>query len=238
MRAEEILPSVFALRLGYVNAFAFSTPDGLVLVDSGLKGHDKKIASAFEGIGRGVNEIAYVLITHHHADHVGSLAAIKSAASGARIHVHTLDAPIVAGEKPRPPANRSSILGRILGPLIMRLPVNHPPAAAADRLVSDGDRLPIGAGVRVIHTPGHTAGSVAYLLEEHGGVLFAGDAAGHMFGRIGKPLGMFTEDMGQARASIRKIAGLEFDTACFGHGSMLKGNAHAEFRRYVEKMAR
>jgi glyoxylase-like metal-dependent hydrolase (beta-lactamase superfamily II) len=235
--AEEIVPSVYAIPLGYVNAFAFATERGLCLVDSGLKGHEKKILKAVAGMGRSASDVGDILVTHHHADHVGALAAIKQSTSGI-VYIHPIDAPIVAGERRRPPASRSSLLGRVLGPLVMRLPANNPPPAFADREVSDGDELPLGAGVTVIHTPGHTAGSVSFLLREHGGVLFAGDAAGHMFGRLGKPFGMFTEDMAQARESIRKLAGLEFDIACFGHGSVLKGKAHAEFRRYVERMAR
>ena len=151
--------------------------------------------------------------------------------------MHPTDAPIVSGEKKRPAANPDSMLGRIAGPIIERLPAAKPPPIAPDHLVNEGDELPIGAGIRVIHTPGHTLGSVSYLVRGHGGVLFAGDAVGHIMGRLGGSLRMFTEDMEAAKASIRKLAGMEFDTACFGHGSVLKGKAAAAFRRYVEKMA-
>ena len=48
----------------------------------------------------------------------------------------------------------------------------------------------------------------------------------------------YTEDMDEARASMRELAEMEFDTACFGHGRVLKGKANLAFRRYVEKMAR
>ncbi len=237
MSFELIAPAVYAIPLGYVNAFAFATEAGLCLVDSGLKGHEKKLLKAVAGMGRSASDVSDILITHHHADHVGALAAMKRETGGS-VYIHPIDAPIVAGDQPRPPASKSSILGLTLGPLVSRLPMNHPPAATGDHEVSDGDELALGAGVTVIHTPGHTLGSVSYLLNDHGGVLFAGDAAGHMFGRLGKPFAMFTEDMAQAKESIRKLAGVEFDIACFGHGSVLKGSAHAEFRRYVDKMAR
>jgi glyoxylase-like metal-dependent hydrolase (beta-lactamase superfamily II) len=104
--------------------------------------------------------------------------------------------------------------------------------------VNDGDIVPVGGGVQVIATPGHTAGHVSYFVPGHGGVLFAGDAAGHLFGRIGKPALIFTEDMPQAKESMRKLAALEFETACFGHGTVLKGRASIEFRQYVERMAK
>jgi glyoxylase-like metal-dependent hydrolase (beta-lactamase superfamily II) len=234
---EEIFPHIYAVPLGYVNAFLLAEEDGLTLIDAGLRGNERKIWQAIGAIDRGRGDVRQVLVTHHHADHVGSLAAIKEA-SGAEAYVHPLDAPIVAGEKPRPAANRGSMAGRLLGGMIMRLPANKPAPVAADHEINDGDVLPIGGGVRVIHTPGHTAGHVSFFVEGHGGVLFAGDAAGNAFGRIGKPLLMFTEDMDEAKASMRKLAELEFDTACFGHGRVLKGKANLAFRRYVEKMAR
>jgi hypothetical protein len=49
---------------------------------------------------------------------------------------------------------------------------------------------------------------------------------------------MFTVDRDQARESIAKIAALDFDIACFGHGRVLKGEASLHFRRLVEKLAR
>jgi glyoxylase-like metal-dependent hydrolase (beta-lactamase superfamily II) len=235
--AEEIFPFIYAIPLGYVHAFLLADPEGPTLIDCGLRGNVKRIRQAIREIGRKPEELRNVLVTHHHADHVGSLAALIEK-SGAQAWIHPLDAPIVAGEKPRPHANPGSIAGRILGPLIERLPQNNPPPAKALHLVNDGDVVPVGGGVQVIHSPGHTAGHVSYFVEGHGGVLFAGDAAGHLFGRIGKPALIFTEDMALARESMRKLAALEFETACFGHGTVLKGRANIEFRRYVERMAK
>jgi glyoxylase-like metal-dependent hydrolase (beta-lactamase superfamily II) len=122
--------------------------------------------------------------------------------------------------------------------------VAHPKLepVGADHEVDDGDELPIAGGLRVIYTPGHTAGHVSYLWSQHGGVLFAGDAAGHVFGRLAPPVGAiggsFTEDAAQAKESFRNLAALEFDIACFGHGGVIKGKAHTAFRRKVERMAR
>jgi glyoxylase-like metal-dependent hydrolase (beta-lactamase superfamily II) len=234
---EEIFPFIYALPGGYVNSFLIAEEDGLTLIDSGLKGNDRKIVRAIHQLGRKPVEIHTLLITHHHADHVGSLAALLGG-SGAAAWAHPLDSPIIAGEKPRPHANPGSIAGRIFGPLIERMPQNNPPPARPNHDATDGTVVPVAGGVRVIHTPGHTMGHVSYLMPGHGGVLFAGDAAGHLFGKLAKPLGMFTEDMDVAQESIRKLAALEFDTACFGHGGMLKGKANIEFRRYVERRAR
>ena len=141
----------------------------------------------------------------------------------------------MAGEKKRPSANQKSLPGRIFGPVLERLPQNKPPVATADVLVNEGDTVPVAGGMTVFHTPGHTLGSISFLMPGHGGVLFAGDAAANIMGRLGGSPPMFTEDTAAVMPSIAKLAALEFDTACFGHGRVLKGKANAAFKRFVEK---
>jgi glyoxylase-like metal-dependent hydrolase (beta-lactamase superfamily II) len=238
--ADLVVPRVyrFKIRMGYVNAYLIAA-DGLTLVDSGLTGQAGTIEKAIVEAGQAPTELQHILITHHHSDHTGSLAALVGA-TGAKAYVHPLDAPITRGDAPVSRPNPKVLLGRILGPLIMRLQPSRMPGVAIEREVSDGDQLPVAGGIQVIHTPGHTAGHVSYLWPQNGGVLFAGDAAGNFLG-LGPPVGaggMFTEDHDQAKESFRKLAGLEFDTACFGHGGPIRGKAHAAFRRTVEKMAR
>ena len=237
MAVEEIFPFVYGLRMGYVNAFLLAEADGVALIDSGLPNRKATILGALNRMGRRPEDLKHIAITHHHVDHTGSLAALAEA-TGAAVYVHPADAPIVRGEKPVPGPNPKSIVGKVLGPLITRLPAYRLQPAKVDHEVQDGEELPVAGGLKAVHTPGHTAGQLSYLMPGHGGVLFAGDAAGNLFGRLGPPLGMYTEDMAQAKESIRKLAELEFEAACFGHGRVLKGKANAAFRRLVEKMAR
>ncbi|MCH7618018.1 MAG: MBL fold metallo-hydrolase, partial [Chloroflexi bacterium] len=147
---EEIFPRIYAIPLGYVNAYVLEEENGLTLIDAGLRGNERRIWKALATIERKPSDVNHVLLTHHHADHVGSLAAVKKA-SGAEAYVHPLDAPIVAGEKPRPAANRASIIGRLFGGMILSLPPNNPTPVPADHEINDGDELPMGGGVRVTH---------------------------------------------------------------------------------------
>jgi glyoxylase-like metal-dependent hydrolase (beta-lactamase superfamily II) len=112
-----------------------------------------------------------------------------------------------------------------------------PTIAPVDVEVADGEELAVAGGIRAVHTPGHTPGHLSFLLPRGGGVLFAGDAAANII-RLGLPIGMFTADREQAKESIRKLASLEFEVACFGHGRVLKGEANLRFRRLAEKLAR
>ncbi len=234
MAAEEIVPGVYGIAMAYVNAFLIAGEDGLALVDSGLPKRKDTILAVVAGIARQPADLKHILITHHHVDHVGSLADLKGA-SDARSYVHPADTPIVRGDEPQPGPNPSSLLGKLAGPLLARLS-SEPPAAAVDVEVEDGEELPIAGGIKVVHTPGHTPGHLAFLLPAKK-VLFVGDAAANIL-RLGMPFGMYTADPEQAKESIRKLAGLEFDIACFGHGRVLKGEANLRFRRLAEKLAR
>lgn len=234
MAAEEIVSGVYGIAMVYVNAFLIADEGGLALVDSGLPKRRDTILSTVAGIARQPADLKHILITHHHVDHMGSLADLKEA-SDAKSYVHPADSPIVRGDEPQPGPNPSSLLGKLVGPLLERLSP-EPRAAAVDVEVEDGEELPIAGGIRVVHTPGHTPGHLAFLLPAKK-VLFVGDAAANIL-RLGPPMGMYTADREQAKESIRKLAGLEFDVACFGHGRVLKGEAYLRFRRLAEKLAR
>ncbi len=234
MAVEEIVSGVYGIGMGYVNAFFIVGEDGLTLVDSGLAKKKDTILSAVAGAGRQPPDLGHILITHHHIDHIGSLAALKEA-TGAKCYVHPADSPIVRGDEPQPGPNPGSLLGKLAGPLLSRMSPPAPPADV-DVEVADGEELPLASGIRAVHTPGHTPGHLSFLLPSKN-VLFVGDAAANML-RLGLPIGMFTADRQQAKESIGKLAALEFDVACFGHGRVLKGEANLRFRRLVEKLAR
>ena len=98
---------------------------------------------------------------------------------------------------------------------------------SSDQPLTDGEMLPIAGGIEVIHTPGHCAGQVA-LLWRPGRMLFAGDVCTNLMG-LGDPVGF--ESLKEGRASQRKLAGLSFDAAGFGHGGSIARHASAGFDR-------
>jgi glyoxylase-like metal-dependent hydrolase (beta-lactamase superfamily II) len=67
--------NVHPLTLGFVQAYLIETPDGLFLVDCGMPGREKKIQAAMQRLGR--QDLKLIFITHAHADHTGSAAALK-----------------------------------------------------------------------------------------------------------------------------------------------------------------
>ena len=88
--------------------------------------------------------------------------------------------------------------------------------------------LDFGGGARVISTPGHTDGSIALHLPEHG-VLITGDIAAEYEGEV--ILGVFNLDRAQAAASFGRLADRDADIACFGHGEPVIGDAQARLQQ-------
>ncbi len=238
MALEEIFPFIYGLRILYVNAFLLADDEGITLIDSGLANRKETFLRALSEIGRSPEELKHIALTHYHTDHTGNLAGLVEA-SAADVWIHQLDASVVRGETPLPGANPNSIVSKMLWPLVGRISMYNTLATTrVDHEVADRQELPIAGGMKAVHTPGHTSGHTCYLVERGGGILFVGDAAGNVFGRLGPPLPMSTDDMAEAKRSMAKLAELEFDVACFGHGSVRKGKANAAFRRFVEKLAR
>ena len=101
------------------------------------------------------------------------------------------------------------------------------PAIAASRpvtAVGDGENV---FGLRIVTTPGHTAGHIA-VLDEVGRILVAGDALGTTSGSLAGSNPQFTEDAAAAKASISKMGALEFDILLVGHGEPILEGAAAE----------
>lgn len=89
--------------------------------------------------------------------------------------------------------------------------------------VDDGDDV---GGLRIVATPGHTAGHVA-VLDETGGILIAGDALGTVGGPLAGSNPRFTADMEEARKSVVKLGTLRFETLLVGHGEPITSGASA-----------
>ncbi|MDX1415361.1 MAG: MBL fold metallo-hydrolase [Candidatus Promineifilaceae bacterium] len=227
MIAQELRPGIYQISLGIVNVFLLDTGD-LTLIDTGVPGSEEKILAAVREIGRKPTAIRQILVTHLHADHSGSLAAVKEA-SGAPVMMHQADAEMVRkGISSRPSTAAPGLINKLIVNLVMAR--RSPPAidpVPVEEEIKDGQILEQCGGLQVIHVPGHSAGQVAFYLPNHGGILFAADAASHMMG-LGYP--PIFEDLELGLKSLKRLAKLDFQTACFGHGKAITKDASARFR--------
>lgn len=187
--------------------------EGIVLVDAGVTGSEEEIFALVESLGRRPGEIGHVLVTHSDSDHVGGLAAVVEA-TGATVYAQAIEAEVLEGR-------RRSRGGQLVEP-----PVR------VGRIVADGDTLPLHGGIRVVETFGHTIGHVSYYLPARR-ILVSGDCLNNRDVLMGS-MPQYTFDAEQARESVRKLAALEPDTICFGHGPPIVGGAAARLRALAE----
>jgi len=206
--------------------------EGLTLIDTGMRGSAESVLSAVAALGRRLSDLRHIVISHHHFDHTGSLARLAQV-SKATVSVHAADAPYVRGDLTRPPFRRVGFSGWFMRPFMGLYPTNPEPCHV-DRELQDGDEIDAAGGLKVIHAPGHTPGHIALLMPSKR-ILFAGDAVLNVLG-LRPPLAMATVDMAQAKESVRRMAALDFDIACFGHGGIMRKEAVLRFRRFAEKL--
>ncbi len=231
---EHVAGPIHRVPLGFVSAYLVDSAEGGVLVDTGVPGRSETLLAAARELSpvAGPHGLHRIVVTHCHVDHAGGLAAV-AAASGVPVLAHRLDAPVIRAGGPQPPAIPEGRVARLLSPLFGRVGPRRLEPAPVHGELEDGASAP--GGLRVIHTPGHTPGHLSLLWPEEGGVLIAGDAAGRMFGRLG--LAVVNAEPAIARRTFARLAELEFDVACVGHGPVLRGRANAAFRRRVEAFA-
>lgn len=227
MSAKLVADGLYVIPVGQVNTFLLDSPDGCTLIDTGYPGKADTVLQALRDLGKQPNDIRHIIVTHAHADHIGGLAAIKRA-TGADAYIHPLDASIASegtGFRPLTPA--PGLLNGIMFRIFAR-PVDTVEATSIEHRVEDGETLPMAGGLTAIHVPGHCAGQLAFLWPQHGGVLFAADSCAHSMG-LGLSLGY--EDLEEGKHSLSKLAQLDFNMACFGHGKAIMHDASAQFRK-------
>lgn len=210
------------------NAFIVDGDQGVALVDSGLPRREGAIIGALADIGRSIDEVVALVVTHGHIDHVGGAAAL---AQGRAIEVYASagDTPMIQGDEPKPAPpflQRVPLIDVVMkwAPQGRPVPVGH--------LVAEGSTDALPADMTVIDTPGHTDGHVSYLLDRDGGVLFVGDAAvAHRDGSVGR--GWMNRKGPVFDASLRHLAESSFEIAAFGHAAPIRGGAADAFRRFT-----
>jgi glyoxylase-like metal-dependent hydrolase (beta-lactamase superfamily II) len=225
MGIVELRPHLYRLNLGRYQAYLWRDDDSITLIDTGEVGSAPAIAEALRQVGLAPGDLDRLVLTHFHDDHVGSAAEVSSWGA-VQVVAHAMDAPAIRGAMSGP-APKFTEFERELHARVAAGLQSAPPVRI-DLEVHDGDVLDFGGGAQVVSTPGHTDGSIALHLPRHG-VVVTGDIAAEYEGEV--ILGVFNLDRAQAAASFRRIADLEADVACFGHGEPVVGGAGARLQQ-------
>lgn len=194
----------------------------MVCIDAGIKSDGSDMKYGLEAIGKQVQDIRAILLTHWHNDHAAGAWALQQE-SGASVYYHQAESPFFSG-KEAATGVRAWIAGLApeWGPFILikgLVGSALPHGVVATAFVNDG--MVVAQDFEVIETPGHTPGHVAYYYRPQE-ILFAGDA----LAVIGKELRLMarpvTPDLPQARNSVKKCLNRRLQYVCPGHRGPLQ----------------
>ena len=175
-------PNVFAVRDSMVNVYFVRGEEGYLAIDAGTGG--KAVADGLEKLGIPPDKVRAVLLTHTDMDHKGALALFPDA----DIYISAQEVQMIDGTTTRNFGSRNSL-------------------DFAYKTLGDGETVRIaGFTVKGILTPGHTPGSMCYLINDK--YLFTGDTMSFKYGRADLFNSFFNMDDEIQRESIHKLAGM------------------------------
>ncbi|GAB4513380.1 MAG: MBL fold metallo-hydrolase [Anaerolineae bacterium] len=212
--------------------YVWKAEDSLYLFDAGMPWQGRKLLRSLETLGWPRVPLSHLFITHIDFDHIGGARTVLEA-TGASLVCHAVTAAMLQGRIQR--RGGKGVVGRLL-PVAGRLlsgPLFHVVPLRAELLAMDGDPLP--GGFRAVYTPGHCAGHLCYHHPDFR-VLIVGDALQSNGQRVSLPPAMFTADPEAAARNVGKLARLDVEIACFGHGQPITQGAGEAIRTLAEQI--
>lgn len=209
------------------NVYLLSTPKGLVLVDSAAPGMFGWLVKSLRKVGIAPEQLAGVIVTHFHIDHVGTAMALQRC--GVPMYALAEEVPILLGNVPHPGYEDGNTMGRIL--LAAERLVFGNPSFSEVRPLEAGQKL-FNTAWRVVAAPGHTPGSLA-LFNHDTGDLLSGDTLVSDFGCPRANLSLFTADREKLIESALNIMELEPKYIHPGHGKPLPLSAYAKAQQQL-----
>lgn len=210
---------ITTITIDNVNCYLVNTGEGFVLIDTGYAKSRSALEEALQKAGCQPGDLKLILITHGDFDHTGSGAYLREK-YGVKIAMHREEAGVVEfGDM----LKARKIGERWLMRVMMKVMVVFMGGGRFDRFspdifLGDGDDLSAyGFAARVLHIPGHSRGSIAFLTES--GDLFCGDLLENSGAPKKKPsLNSLIDELPVAKASVEKLSVLPIQTVFPGHG--------------------
>jgi glyoxylase-like metal-dependent hydrolase (beta-lactamase superfamily II) len=221
----EVAPGVHRLGTDLVNFYAIAEGERLTIVDAGIPGFAPQIEPALAAIGRSLDQLEALVLTHPDGDHIGAAPFLRRA--GARVLIGERDAERLRTAK-RKRAERG-LARYLIRPATWRLLAHFArggalrvPRIEGAETYGDGEVLEVPGSPRAIHTPGHTEGHCALYLERSSALL-VGDALctlNPLTGRRGPQLmpSALNVDSERCLRSVERLAAIDARTVLPGHG--------------------
>jgi glyoxylase-like metal-dependent hydrolase (beta-lactamase superfamily II) len=218
----EIATGIRRLGKGIVNSYLVESAGEVTIIDAGAPSYWGDLPGELAAMGRSLDDVRAVVLTHGHSDHIGFAERIRRERK-TPILVHELDAALARGEVRNPskglgPFKISPLLGFIW--FSMTHGLLQIPRITEVATYGDGATLDVPGSPRVSLLPGHTPGSAALQFADHD-ALFIGDAIATYSVTTGVDaprIAPFSADADQALASLARLDGLEAGYVLPGHG--------------------
>src|SRR5687767_1140493 len=234
-RVAELAPGIH--RIGAdsrVNAYLLQEGSEVTLIDAAMPGYYGDLQRELAAMGRTIDDVRAVVLTHGHTDHVGFAEQLRRERK-VPVWIHELDRDYAAGQlKPQRTTGpqRVSPLLEFIWLAIKRRGLG---LKRVKVMSTFGDRatLDVPGSPRVILVPGHTAGSAALYAEKHD-ALFVGDALATYAvttGRHAPQIAPFTGNPSQALKSLARLDNLAARLVLPGHGEAWRDGIAAAVRQ-------
>jgi glyoxylase-like metal-dependent hydrolase (beta-lactamase superfamily II) len=214
--------------------------DEWVLIDTGMPGTAAVIIELAKQAGIGEVLLSTIILTHQDIDHIGGLPAFAAGNPAPVVFAHEGDKAVINGKQPMLKATPERIAGLLQAlPELARSQFEamflQPTSENVDRTMADGEELPFGGGLTVIHTPGHTPGHVS-LYHKPSKTLIAADAMIVANGELKGPREAVTPDMELALQSLKKFRDYDIENIICYHGGLLQGDGNKHIAALTEQL--
>ena len=213
---DDTSENVTTVAMGSFNIYFIETDTGYILVDTGWIGEEEKLEEAFSAAGISPKDVNLIVLTHGHMDHVGTTAFAKALTS-ADILCHEYTATFIRDGKSAP-AVAHDLRGRFFNVITPR---SFPGIEPDIVMKEEFDLRPYGIDGKVVHTPGHTQGSITIVLDN--GEMLLGDLVRGTEQEI--HLGSYYEDKDVLIQSLEKLAAYDADKIYMSHGTSIDNAA-------------